>query len=118
MKTQRREFGDWGEKVAAWYLQRKGYRVFAKNVQCRGGEIDIVALKAGILVFVEVKTRKTDNFGGIQSITPYKQNKLRIAAQQFCRKTGVSGAMQFDALVIVGGSQSKSISIKHYRNCF
>lgn len=118
MKTDRREFGDWGEKVAAWYLQKKGYRVIDKNVQFRDGEIDLVALKDGLLIFVEIKTRKTAGFGSVSAINQTKQNRIRRAAIRFCKQEGLSAATQFDAVVIIGSQESKEISIQHFRNCF
>ena len=47
-----------GEKAAAKYLRRRGYRIVARNYRCRGGEIDLIALDADTIVFVEVKTRR------------------------------------------------------------
>lgn len=118
MKTHKREFGDWGERVAAWYLQKKGYRLVAKNVLYRDGEIDLVVIKSGILIFVEIKTRARPSFGGVSSVNLSKQRRLRRAAQRFCMQRGVSGAIQFDTLVIVGSQKSTKLNIKHFRNCF
>jgi putative endonuclease len=55
---ERRALGAAGERCAAHYLARRGYRVAARNVRAEGVEIDLVALRGGVCVFVEVKTRR------------------------------------------------------------
>lgn len=55
--------GKAGEDAAAGYLAKKGWRILARNYRVRGGEMDIVAFRFGILSFVEVKTRTGDMFG-------------------------------------------------------
>ena len=54
--------GNFGEDMAARYLQRKGYRIVDRNFSCRLGEVDIVAQKSGYVVFVGVKLRKNADF--------------------------------------------------------
>jgi putative endonuclease len=50
--------GQRGEKLAVWYLRLKGYQILERNYKCRQGEIDIVARKGELIVFVEVRTRE------------------------------------------------------------
>ena len=72
--TSRKDTGKIGEILAQKHLESFGYRLFEKNYNCRYGEIDIIAGKENILIFVEVKIRTTDLFGkpaesvGIQKI--------------------------------------------------
>jgi putative endonuclease len=69
MKTEKRRKGDIGEDVACKYLENKGYRVVERNYLKPWGEIDIVAEKANILSFVEVKTVTCENFSA-NSVRP------------------------------------------------
>ena len=59
--------GAWGEAAAAAFLQAQGYTILARNFRTRWGEIDLVASDAKYLVFVEVKTRRSDHFAPRQS---------------------------------------------------
>ena len=62
MKSKRRTIGDFGEEIALKYLEKKGYQILDRNFLKPYGEIDIIAIKNDILTFVEVKTRKNDEF--------------------------------------------------------
>ena len=79
----RRIFGQEGESAAEQYLRHKGYRIVARNLRSPMGELDLVAEDGQVLVFVEVKARRTDAFGGaIHAVHQRKQEKLiRLAAQ-------------------------------------
>jgi len=77
-------FGRAGEKVAREHLELMGYRILATNYIAGGGELDIVALKKGVLVFVEVKTRSSDSFGTpAEAVGEKKIACLRSAASAF-----------------------------------
>jgi len=77
MTDRRRSLGRAGESLAVRELGRRGYRIVRRNWRCSVGEIDIVAEIDGVLVFVEVRTRRGDAHGTPQeSITPAKQAKL------------------------------------------
>jgi putative endonuclease len=79
----RTEIGALGERLAVEHLQSLGLRVIDRNWRCRYGELDVVAADdaARIVVFVEVKTRTSDRFGGIeQAVTPEKVRRLRRLA--------------------------------------
>jgi putative endonuclease len=81
----RRRLGQWGESVAATHLEAQGYRVVERNWRCSLGEIDIVAQDGEVLVFVEVKTRQSINFGlPEESITPRKAQRLIDLGVQYC----------------------------------
>jgi putative endonuclease len=62
MKTAR-SIGDVGEDIAEKYLKKHGYRIITRNFSVRGGEIDIIAYRFGVLAYVEVKTRTNEAFG-------------------------------------------------------
>ena len=70
------------EDIAADHLVRHGMRILARNVHCRGGEVDIIGLERDTVVFVEVRLRSSRHFGGAAaSITAEKQRRVILAAQ-------------------------------------
>lgn len=79
-------------------------RTIARNVRCRGGEVDLVCLAGDTLVFVEVRLRGNDRFGGAaQSITAHKQQRVIIAARWWLATAGRSHAgraCRFDAILL------------------
>lgn len=80
--TSRAQIGAFGEQLAVDHLISLGWRVLERNWRCRYGELDVIAAEpGGIVVFVEVKTRTSDQFGGIaQAVTPLKVRRLRRLA--------------------------------------
>ena len=84
MPHERRLFGTSGEEVAATFLQRQGMKLLFRQKRTRIGEIDLVCLDGETIVFVEVKTRHTPNFGPPQAaITRAKFRHMAGAAQAF-----------------------------------
>ena len=66
-----------GEAKAAEYLRKKRYEIIGANYRCRFGELDLIAKKRDLVIFVEVKLRKNDRFGAAaDAVTLFKQNKL------------------------------------------
>lgn len=96
--------GDVGEKIAKEYLLQQGYRVVATNFKNTIGEIDIIAYDEDVLVFVEVKYRKTAQFGlPREAVNIYKQNKIRNVATSYIKKYKLfSKACRFDVVEILG----------------
>ena len=79
----RAEIGALGERLAADHLIGLGLRILARNWRCRYGELDVIAVDpvANTVIFVEVKTRTGDGFGGLaQAVTPQKARRLRRLA--------------------------------------
>jgi putative endonuclease len=79
----RAEIGALGEQLAVEHLESLGLRVLIRNWRCRYGELDVIAADdaARTVVFVEVKTRTSDQFGGVvQAVTPQKVRRLRRLA--------------------------------------
>ena len=79
----RAEIGALGEQLAVEHLQAVGLRVLGRNWRCRYGELDVIAAddSSRTAVFVEVKTRTTDRFGGVaEAVTPQKVRRLRRLA--------------------------------------
>lgn len=77
-------FGQHGEQLAVHYLKQHGYQIVRTNWHCRHGEIDIIALKNKVWIFVEVRTRHANTpEGAFASVTPRKQSKMLACAQTY-----------------------------------
>lgn len=106
--------GTGGEDMAIKYLLSKGYKILARNYKTKIGELDIIAKDKGCIVFVEVKTRKSDYFGlPREAVTYTKQRKIRMVATQYLKTHGgIYQACRFDVIDILDGE------ISHIENCF
>jgi putative endonuclease len=115
----RKLFGQEGESAAERHLCRKGYRIVARNLRSPAGELDLVAEDGQVLVFVEVKARRTDEFGGaIHAVHQRKQEKLiQLAAQYLARHHVKDRPCRFDVVLLQGGDAGAS-HIEHIENAF
>jgi putative endonuclease len=101
MMTQARlKTGRQGEELAAQHLQKKGYVILERNFRCPFGEMDIVARDGDILVFAEVRSRRSEGFGEpLESIRLIKQKKLSRIALCYIQKFHLEGRKaRFDVL--------------------
>ena len=86
MGTQHLQRGRWGEDLAARHLERLGLVILERNWRCRTGEIDIIASDEDTIVFCEVKTRSSEDFGSpLAAVTPRKLRRLRALAGEWLR---------------------------------
>jgi putative endonuclease len=94
--------GQAGEDLACEYLLTHGYRIRARNFRCRGGELDVVAERAGVTVFVEVKERRSSRHGeGFEHVTWAKRQRLLQAARLYASRHGLSESpLRFDVVSI------------------
>lgn len=84
MKSRKRSIGDFGEDIASRYLEKKGYQILERNFLKPYGEIDIICIKDEILTFVEVKTRKNDEFKPASlDVDYYKKERIKKTAQAY-----------------------------------
>lgn len=115
----RAELGKAGERYAARYLRRLGYRLVTRNYRCPMGEIDLVVLDRHIIVFVEVKTRSSDELADPEdAVTPEKQWRLTRSAQCFIRQTRSSGrACRFDVVALTL-DDAERMSVEHFKSAF
>ena len=89
--------GDWGEALAAEYLEARGCRIVEREWRCRLGEIDLIAAQEGMLLFVEVKLRTNLRYGMPREyVTAKKQEKLRAAALLYLSTHGLDAPARFD----------------------
>jgi len=82
--VKRRDTGILGEKLAGDFLKKRGYRILEANYRCPAGEVDLIAEHKDYLVFVEVRTKTSRQFGTPEeSITPTKRERLRAVASHY-----------------------------------
>ncbi|HEU4683910.1 MAG TPA: YraN family protein [Nitrospira sp.] len=120
MLDPRRLVGQEGESVAEAHLRRQGYRIVARNVRSPLGELDLVAEDGGVLVFVEVKARRTQDFGGaIHAVHPRKQDKLvRLASQYLAQHHLSNRPCRFDVVLLQRDPAGNASRIEHIQNAF
>lgn len=120
MTFQRKRLGQKGEDAAAQYLKKLGYSVLCRNYTCDIGEIDLIALDKGFIVFVEVRSRSGDSYGLAQeSVTKRKQHKLRQLAWYYLqneRKTDSS--CRFDVIAVLFDGEGTVRRLDHITNAF
>jgi len=108
-----------GERIACRFLMRQGFDILVRRFRARRGEVDLVALEGDTLVFVEVKTRASREFGDPWEFVDWeKQQSLRMAGEEFiaCYDLG-KYAYRFDVVsVIAPGTRSQEVEI--FRNAF
>ena len=115
------QIGSFGEKKAASYLRRHGYKIVDTNCRYRQGEIDIIAENRKYIVFVEVKLRKNSKYGQAQEFVTYsKQQKVIAAAQLWLQQHDTDKQPRFDVIEIYApdGIDSRKIEINHIENAF
>lgn len=91
------------EALAAEFLMRQGLAIVARNFRTRFGEIDLIARDGRVLVFVEVRMRRSGAFGGaVESITARKRARLVAAANGYLAMLGREPPCRFDAILLRG----------------
>ena len=81
MEKYNKVLGNCGEDAAVKYLKKNKYIVTERNFNVRGGEIDIIAKKGGYVIFVEVKTRTSDDYGGGVVVVTGKMNGEKFSLE-------------------------------------
>jgi len=95
--------GQTAEARAAAFLQARGLKLLARNWRCRFGEIDLIMRDGATLVFIEVRLRSRNDFGGAAaSVTPAKQRKLLAAARQYLATLKTLPPRRFDVVALSG----------------
>jgi len=109
--------GQQGEDRAAKYLVKQGYKILERNYRTRAGEIDLIALDRGEVVFVEVKTRTSNAFGAPElAVTPQKQQRMIKAALGYIKYKKLHQVpCRFDVVAI---SAAKEQEVELIRNAF
>lgn len=110
--TSARARGGQKERIAETYLRRQGYRIVARNVAYRFGEIDLVALEKETLAFVEVKSRTDGRFGpAVLAVDREKRRRVILAARAYLTEQPWDGPLRFDVLGIDGVGKGRRFTL-------
>jgi len=106
------EYGKKGEAIAASYLKEKGYVILETNVRINKKEIDIIAQKSDILVFVEVKSRHNTDINDPESwISDTKKRHIFDAAELYAEKNNLDCELRFDVILV--NAYENDFEIRH-----
>jgi len=108
-----RELGRRGERLAATYLEERGWKVVGTGFLARRGEVDLVCRKGDYLVLVEVKTRTGLGFGApAEAVGPRKRRALSAAAAEYRALAGWRGEMRFAVVSLLLDREGEVLSIE------
>lgn len=112
--------GRLGEDFALEYFKKRGFEIWERNYKTNFGEIDLIVKKGNLLIFVEVKTRKSLEFGSpIEAINKKKQEKIRFIADYYLSKRKIKDyQIRFDVFSILLDKDNKIKSFEHISNAF
>lgn len=118
-KKSNKIIGAMGEDIAANYLKKQNYKILHRNWKYSHLEVDIIAINNDILVFIEVKSRISINYGLPQeAINNSKITNLLNAADNYIYKNNYKGNVRFDVLAIVFSYELTKYSIEHIQDAF
>src|SRR4030067_726854 len=113
MGIEKKELCKKGEELALRFLKKKGYRLIEKNYLCKMGEMDIIAKEKDTLVFIEVKTRTSTEFGPPQlAVNPRKQRQLSKVALNYLNEKRLKDVKaRFDVVAILLRQKGEEIEL-------
>jgi len=115
--TSRQNLGKWGEEQAEKFLIRHGYDILARNYRTSYGEIDLVAWKNWVTIFVEVKTRTSTSFGLPETaITPKKRDSILKTALAYLQKHPEYDRDWRIDVIAIQRRNSQPTQITHFEN--
>jgi len=117
---RRRTFAQAGEDAAVEALRRRGYRVLARNVRLRRGELDVVAEEGGDLVFVEVKSRRSVAYGTPAEAVGFQKQRtlVQLAAAYLVRRGLGDRACRFDVVEVRLDGAGRPVRVHVMRGAF
>jgi putative endonuclease len=118
VKSDNKKTGKTGEDIAAAFLKKKRYKIIERNYKCVFGEVDIVARDMNDIVFIEVKSRKSKDFGEPEdAVTLNKQRKISKVALNYLKDRRLDDRdARFDVIAIKLSTEGNIV--KHIKNAF
>lgn len=115
--AEHNQLGKAGEEAAARYLMFQGYSIRSRNWKCGHLEVDIVAERRGVLVFVEVKTRRNEQWGSPKEAVDIKKEQHMIsAANAYMQYFDLEMQVRYDIISVIG--TEAPFRIEHIENAF
>lgn len=120
MGKERINLGKFGEKVAAIFLKRNGYVILERNFSCLFGEIDIIAKDKEAVAFIEVRTRRSDEYGlPVESIRRAKKKKLIRTAWFYIKGRNLEDSLfRFDVVSVLIGNRGRRPEVGLIKDAF
>ena len=111
------DLGKWGEDRAAEFLQRMGYTIVARDWKSGHRDIDIIAMYDGMMVFVEVKTRRNRSYIDPEEAVDYRKRRNLLAAiNHYVKYNCVNQEIRFDIITVVGTQDDATPEIDHLKD--
>ncbi len=115
--NHKKKLGKLGEDIVARHLQQEGFTILAQNYRKYFGEVDLIATKSELLIFVEVKTRQRIYGDLTEVIVPSKQKKIICVAKEFIAQNNmIDKVCRFDVALVEGDQQN--VQLRYIPNAF
>lgn len=111
-----KEFGKWGEDLACLHLASQGYAIVERNWKMNHLEVDIIASKDNLMVFVEVKTRRSADTDPVDAVNRRKRQRTIGAADVFLRSHPLALEYRFDIIAVTG--EPGNVTVEHIPDAF
>ncbi|MFY0628331.1 MAG: YraN family protein [Reichenbachiella sp.] len=112
--TNTQELGKAGEEEASKYYKSRGFTLVAQNYRYKRGEIDLIARKENLIVFVEVKYRKNEKFGFPEEfVSEGQKERIISAADNYIQDNHWTGSIRFDIIALNG-----KLEMQHFEDAF
>jgi putative endonuclease len=121
LTNSKKLLGSYGEKLALDYIRKQNYKLLGQNWRCRTGELDLIAEKEGVIVFIEVRTRRlTGTFGWAQESVDFrKRRQVKETAQVFLqRRNWFDRQIRFDVIAVHMDACGTNHQLEHIVNAF
>lgn len=116
-EDRRQRSGRLGERLAAWFLERRGWRVRERNLRLGRFEVDLVVERGGWLVFVEVKRRGGSAWAGAeQALAAAQRRRLAAAAEAYAGRERPAGRVRFDVVTV--DEDERRLTVEHFPDAF
>lgn len=115
------DIGLWGERHAERALKKSGFRIIGRRLRVgQRDELDLLAREGDVLVFIEVKTRKSERFGRpLEAVDHGKREAISRAAVRYLKKLRRRNVLfRFDVVEVIGSATDRAPEIRHVRNAF